>query len=449
MTTACHSAFSYRLTLRSEPAAAFATRTWAVGCWRGLIFCSLFSVIFLPEFLHQGNGAPSSFPYIKAAAGFRFIDLGILALVLVHLVALACSRKPIVRFPRVLVLPGFAFVLCLATGIGYGRLHGGSNFFFDWRALALGTGLYLVWAFWIRTAADVQSAIRLFAIYMAVRIALLFALYLTGRGETLLGIPIPTFDGPALSAIAFTALLAFRFQDSARNAVNKLLWAGLAASAYLVVLLCFRRTYWGELAIGTGILLLCQQRKRLRNLALIVAVLCIAALTLGTTFAARVQSLDFLHMDSEFSSDNADHLHDLLDAWDQVRQSPVMGIGVGTAYPTWRIRNWKSESVMVHNAPIHVWLKYGAAGLICYLWFHAVLLRWLYNRSKYGLANNAAFLTAAFAYLTAQFVMTLGFAPWPYSELQLTTLISFILVTAVSSAEGPLLQTPGTERLRV
>ena len=109
-----------------------------------------------------------------------------------------------------------------------------------------------------------------------------------------------------------------------------------------------------------------------------------------------------------------------------------MGIGVGTAYPTWRIRNWKNESVMVHNAPIHVWLKYGVAGLICYLWFHVVLLRWLYRRSKYAAANDAVFLTVAFAYLTAQFVMTLGFAPWPYSELQLTTLISFILAAAFS-----------------
>src|SRR5208283_5501898 len=101
MTTACNSALSYRRAPRSEPATAFATRPWAAGCWRGLVFCVLFSVIFLPEFLHEGNGASSSFVYTKAAAGFRFIDLGILALVLVHLVAVACSRKPIVRFPRV------------------------------------------------------------------------------------------------------------------------------------------------------------------------------------------------------------------------------------------------------------------------------------------------------------------------------------------------------------
>src|SRR5271165_1460825 len=436
MSTVCNSALSYRLTPRSEALASSGTRPWAVGCWRGLIFCSLFSVIFLPEFLHEGNGAPSSFVFAKAAAGFRFIDLGILALVLVHLVALACSRKRIVWFPRALTLPGFAFLLCIATGIGYGHLNGGTNFFFDWRALALGIGLYFVWIFWLQTPTDVQSAVRLFGTYMALRIALLYALYLTGRGETLLGVPIPTFDGPALSAIVFTALLAVRYRESSGNRTQKLLWMVLAAAAYLVVLLCFRRTYWGELAIGTAILMLLQRRHRVRNCALVGTMVCIAAITLGKPFAARVQSLDFLQMDSEFGADNADHLHDLLDAWDQVRQSPLMGIGVGTAYPTWRIRNWKSESVMVHNAPIHVWLKYGAAGVVCYWWFHLLLLRGLYRRSKCLAGNDAAFLNVAFAYLTAQFVMTLGFAPWPYSELQLTTLSSYILAAVFSIASG-------------
>jgi len=73
------------------------------------------------------------------------------------------------------------------------------------------------------------------------------------------------------------------------------------------------------------------------------------------------------------------------------------GIGLGTSYPTWRIKNWKTESVMVHNAPLHVWLKYGLAGLACYLWFHVALLGWLYRQSKSRTSN--AFLSAVFAYL--------------------------------------------------
>ena len=88
--------------------------------------------------------------------------------------------------------------------------------------------------------------------------------------------------------------------------------------------------------------------------------------------------------DTEFGADNADHVLDIADAWDQVRQSPVMGIGLGTSYPTWRIKNWKTESVMVHNAPLHVWLKYGLAGLVCYLWFHLALLRWLTAGRKHS-----------------------------------------------------------------
>jgi len=443
MSTLCNSALSYRTTLRFEPVALVHLRRWPIDCWRGLIFCALFSLIFLPEFLHEGNASAGSFLYGKAVAGFRLIDVGILALVLVHLAALACSRQPILRFPRVLVIPGVAFLLCIAAGIAYGDLRGGTNFFFDWRALGLGTGLYFVWAFWIRTPADVSHAVRIFAVYMAFRIAVLYALYWTGRGDTLLGVPIPTFDGPALSAIVFAALLAFRYQESCARPVRRMLWLLLAASAYLIVLLCFRRTYWGEIAIGTALLLLLQRGHRVRNFVVVGMMLGVVAIALGKPFAARVQSLDVAEMDGEFSADNADHLDDLLDAWDQVRASPVMGIGVGTSYPTWRIRNWKSESVMVHNAPIHVWLKYGVAGVVCYLWFHVVLLRWLYTRSR---PQGNVFLQVAFAYLTAQFVMTLGFAPWPYSELQRTTLMTFILAAAVASITGWTRRTLARER---
>ena len=119
-------------------------------------------------------------------------------------------------------------------------------------------------------------------------------------------------------------------------------------------------------------------------------------------------------MDSEFGADNADHWHDLLDAWDQVRQSPLMGIGVGTAYPTWRIRNWKSESVMVHNAPIHVWLKYGVAGVVCYLWFHLAAVALAVPAIKIsGPRVRPRFSNVAFAYLAAQFVMTWALRPGP------------------------------------
>ncbi len=438
MSTASYPASSYRES-GYLPSVAFQPRQWAVNCCCGLLFCLLFSLILLPEFSRDGNTTGGSFLYTKFVGSLRFIDLGIIALIVSHVAALACFRRKITYFPRSLAVPGVAFLACIVSGICYGNLRGGANFFFDWRALALGIGLYFVWAIWIQSPSDLNRAVHIFAIYMAIRIVVLYALHVAGYRETLAGVPIPTFDGPAVSSIVFTALLALRYAAISRSRPRQLLWAGLAAAACLIVLLCFRRTYWGELAIGTCLLLLFQRGHRIRSAIVVCAMVGLAAAMLGQSFYARLQSLDFNRMDSEYSADNADHLGDLLDGMDQVRKSPVMGVGVGTSYPTWRIRNWKSESVMVHNAPVHVWLKYGVAGLICYLWFHVVLFIWLYKQSKRVAPAEAAFLAVAFAYLLAQFAMTLGFAPWPYSELQMTTLISFILAAALM---GPQVHRP-------
>ncbi len=430
MSTASYPASPYRESPYPRAILSYEPRQWAVSCCRGLLFCILFSVILLPEFSRDGNATAGSFLYTKAVGSLRFIDVGIIGLIISHVAALACSRRKIIRFPRALAFPGLAFLACIVSGIWYGSSHGGTNFFFDWRALALGIGLYFVWAVWIQSTAELNRAVHIFAIYMALRIVVLYALNLAGYRETLAGVPIPTFDGPAVSTIVFTALLALRYAAISRSRHRQLLWAALSAAACLVVLLCFRRTYWGELAIGTGVLLLVQRHHRMRSAILVCAMVGLAAVMLGQSFYARLQSFDLNRMDSEFSADNSDHVGDLLDGWDQVRQSPIMGIGVGTSYPTWRIRSWKSESVMVHNAPVHVWLKYGAIGLICYLWFHIFLFAWLYKQSTRTAPAHADFMAVAFAYLLAQFAMTLGFAPWPYSELQMTTLISFILATA-------------------
>jgi len=146
----------------------------------------------------------------------------------------------------------------------------------------------------------------------------------------------------------------------------------------------------------------------------------------------------------------------VLDAWEQVHQRPLLGIGLGRSFQTTRIQEWKEESVMVHNAPLHVWLKYGLLGLVCYVWFHAAMFRGLWQRLQ---AHNSkararftyqpesgpvetmpfhqsshAFLVAALCYLAAQFVVSLGFTPWPYSSLQSATLIAFILAVAMRGA---------------
>ena len=427
-------------------------RRGAYRLCRGVVFCSSFSVIFLPEFAHTSTQTLSPI-YNKVAGSFRLVDLLLLFVTALHVLAIGCLRNRQVCFPRGLAIPGLAFVGCIGVAIGYGAHLGGSNFFFDWRGLVLGAGLYFVWCFWIQNASDVAAAGCIFLAYAGIRIVVIYALYMCGQRDTLLDVSIPIFDGPVLSCVVFTGLLAFAYLESAADWRTRFPLAGLMLAAFLLVLLCLRRTYWGELAIGTLLLLLLRQRNRARSFALAGAAMVIAAGVLGSSFLGRVQSLDVSRADTQFSADNADHVYDLMDAWYQVRQSPVMGIGLGTSYSTWHIRNWKQDSVMVHNAPLHVWLKYGVAGLICYLWFHVALLGWLYRQSRAatrpGRAGGvirdgvlwpdrrlqapspaATFVSTVFAYLAAQFVMTLGFAPWPYSELQLTILMSFLLAAA-------------------
>ena len=180
MSTASCPAPPYRECAHLPAVLSYQPRRWAVSCFRGLVFCVLFSVILVPEFSRDGNPATGALLYNKAAGSFRFIDLGIFGLVASHVIALACSRRKAIYFPQTLALPGAAFLVCILSGIGYGSLRGGTNFFFDWRALALGIGLYFVWAVWIQSESAFNSAVHIFAIYMAVRIVVLYALHLSG-----------------------------------------------------------------------------------------------------------------------------------------------------------------------------------------------------------------------------------------------------------------------------
>jgi O-Antigen ligase len=493
----------------SIPFESFAagSENWVAGDRRlarricqALLLLPLFSLILLPEYV-QGLGDPEtkSALYTVTVGPLRMIDVVLLVLIAVHGLAWASSRRSRMSVPKELALPGLGFVAAIAFAMIYGWLHGGNNLFFDWRGLALGVGLYGVFAMWVQSPQEADWAVRLFAGYLALRMIWIFAGFARGGGDEIVGMRIPVFDGPTLSAIVFTALLALCLSDASASRGRALTWNILSAAAYVLVLLCFRRTFWTQLGIATLLLLMLQKKRRGRKLILATLAVVIATAALGPAFYERMQSMDFTQDESAFSQGNPDHVGEVLDAWEQALQRPLMGIGLGRSFQTARIQGWKEESVMVHNAPLHVWLKYGLLGLGCYLWFHAALLRWLWSRchrsrsrakarfiprfiakaeeaaervreadprqlksasddKKKALGRwpdrlyprshipatcegvpsdpntTTAFTAAAFCYLTAQFVVSLGFTPWPYSSLQSTTLIAFVLAVAMRGA---------------
>ena len=397
---------------------------------RGVVLCSLLSLIFVGEYAQISDAAAKSVLYSSLAGGFRVIDVLVLGLALVHGFALGCSRNRRPLFPRNLAWLLAAFAMTIAISLVYGMERGGQNFFFDWRALALGVAFYLIYRFWIRTAADARAAVVVFGVVAAARIATLFFTYARGQGDSLLGLRIPMFDGPSISALVFAVILGTALFADDSQPRRRWLSLLLSAAAMLMVALCFRRTYWAELVIGMGLLALTTHGRRLRILALPLCMAMVAFLALGTSFTERLSSIDFTRDDPPYGEDNADHVGDLQDAWVQVRASPWMGIGLGRSYPTSLIRNWKEQSVMVHNAPLHVWLKYGLLGLGLYLAYHLSLFRYLRLQGKRSPPGNRLIVGAVLAYLAAQFVVSLGFTPWPYSAVQSTNLIAFLLAVA-------------------
>ena len=370
-----------RCSRRPTPEASW-PRRGSVHLARVAMLGCLLSLIFFPEYV-QGLGDPASKSSLYSAVmwGFRVIDLLVLLLFLTHAFALGCSRRRAQGLPRKLFLLLAGFGAAIAVSFVYGAQHGGRNLFFDWRALALGVALYVVYRFWIHTEAEARMAAQVFAFVMAVRVAVALGAYFAGHGDSLLGVRIPLFDGPTISAAVFTALLGLRLSARDSNCSPRGLWLLLSGLSALLVMLCFRRSYWAELGIGALILALTSSRHRLRNFMLPAGLALAASLAMGPALWERLASVNFTQWDAPYSGDNVDHVGDVLDAWDQVRASPWMGIGLGRSYPTWRIRNWKDESVMVHNAPLHVWLKYGLLGLGLYLAFHLCLFRCLRSAS--------------------------------------------------------------------
>ena len=398
---------------------------------RCVVLGLLFSLVFLPEYV-QGRSDPTakSFLYQRALSGFRFIDIAILLLSAVHAIALSCSRRKSISFPRAPLLMAAGFGGSIIVSACYGALHGGENLFFDWRAMALGVCLYVVYGFWVQSAADAQRAMTLFGIYVAARIAILLAFYTIGRGDLLLGVRIPVFDGPTLSAIVCAGVIGLGLSGRDSDGKRRRLWLPLSGAACLVVALSFRRTYWAELLAGAALLVVVRKQQALRSFVILAASVAVAALILGTAFYSRLQSLDFTDGDSHYSADNSDHVGDVLDAWEEVQRAPLAGLGLGRSYPTWRIRDWKDESVMVHNAPLHVWLKYGLLGLFFFILYHITLFRELRHRQRNLASAQATLVTVVLAYLAAQSIVSLGFTPWPYSSVQSANLIAFLLAVA-------------------
>lgn len=389
------------------------------------------AVIFSREF--PGSDGPSSSMYglIPGALGLRWVDGVILAAA--YVVAAASFARQRHRshmshgMRRSLAL--FAVATCLS--LVYGHLRGGTQLFYEWRNLLLGAAVWYLTLKAVRRVGAERAAWWLFLI-LGGRAALLLVLWLGGarRVGPFAG---PVWDGPTISSAVGALALGSIFLMRSKGFWTLACWLLVIASG-AVVLFSFRRTYWGELAVTVGVLLVFGGGRRVRVAALMALVAALALVSVpGDLFYFRIRSLNPIDSTSPLATTNRFHVDDVLDAWDIVRQHPVLGIGQGTPYQTTRLASQKSESWGVHNALLHVWLRFGLVGLIAYVWFHLSGFRWALGAG--GGARVINIPVAVGAYWLGTFVPSLGFSPWPYGALQNSVLVGALLALVERSLQ--------------
>jgi hypothetical protein len=390
----------------------------------------IFSLLWFREY--GSPDGPRSPLYFDASGGFRWVDFLVLGLIYAHVLWILATRQPLPKIPRILKKPALLFVGALGTSLIYGLYQEASHVYFDWRDIFMGVGLALVFSCWIRTPAALLEAAHIFASVMGVLVLYIWLGYATGARKVLSVIPglaTPLYDGSTLSAAVLLALLAFRLAPQETSRYQKLWWMIIGSAAFLLVLTSFRRTFWAELATGALVLAALQKKRRLAAFGFIVIIVVSFGSLGGERVYRRAESMNpFAVGQSEYTMTNEDHVNDVLDALDHVKEHPILGIGLGRPYRTLRITGWKAESWGVHNGLVHAWLFYGLAGLVAYLWFHASLFRWLKSvQDMHSDVRVQAFAQVGLAYLMGPFLVSFAFSPWPYGGLNTDILIFFII----------------------
>ena len=401
------------------------------------VFLVLFSVIIPREAAGIDSQSPS-WIYLKAFGDFRWIDVMVFSVLgLVAALRIGSNRFFKLHAPKDMgrwsVLFGSAIVLSMV----HGSLAGGTELFFDWQGLAVGFAFMLVLYQLVRTrpGAVRVAALALIAVLVGRAVYQLANFFAGTSGVTLQGVRIPVFDGPTLSNTVFVLIaagcIAVGWKRGPFSA--RLLCGGAAMVALVLVVLAFRRTYWGEAFVGLVAILLVFNKRRLSALLTVVALAVALLPYLPGEFRLRAESANpFAADENRYTETNDDHLNDLRDAWDVIKQDPVLGYGLGRPYETERVQNWKFTSWGVHNAVLHVWLRYGALGLISFLALHLATLRWLLRLSRRFHPDSFErwWVIAGFSYITATLVVSLFASPWPYGASQNSMLILGVVGTA-------------------
>lgn len=407
---------------------------------------ALAAVTLLREYATPIGEAPfAGYSAVPGAAGLRWVDMLVVLAWTSAIVFGSRSRFRSWRVPRriggaLLTLFLAAVLLALANGV----TQGAEDLFFDLRPIIV----FLMLAGTLRriasTRASLGSLIAAYSAALSLAALVHLVLYLLGGGVSLslLGGRVPVFDGPTLSAYSFAAIAAFGFGAES----GRLRFWALSVPPALVVLASLRRSFWAELIIGLIILFVVlwksgtyRRRRLLQSAIVMAAALLVVATTIidPARLEGRIRSLNPYFSASEYAATNADHVGDVVDAWEAVQKNPVIGLGAGVAYDTERIRHWKTRSLGVHNGLLHAWVVYGVPGLLSFLLaFMALFHPDIRPRQRAIPVGGAGIRSAMWAWLVAAYLVSFGFAPWVFGGVQRSVALAIAVTVLFTTDPG-------------
>lgn len=362
---------------------------------------------------------------------------------LVSPIAFASKRFSVVAGLKTISLwtPTVLVWVALGLAIGYGIVSGAPELFADWRNIVVLATLTTLTARWLASRPWRDQIMADLAIGYGVAGLVPLGLWLSGvGGAELFGESVPIFAYPPLFMVMFSSLVCLSLwlnglsqMSSIRAHTIQL----LALTSSFIVLVSFRRAFWAAWLVAFVVLAVYSRlragvtTKRLSALLLIVGLLATSVVIYVGADDVRGRLESFVPgAENEYSSTNEDHLNDITEAIGVISEQPLTGLGIGRLYRTPSIAEWKDRSFEVHNAPVHMWLKFGLIGAIAYVWFHVAWIRHQLNPMFSSRSQFAADLGLG-AYVVGIFVNTMVQTS-VYGSFQMANHLGILLGVAVA-----------------
>jgi len=406
----------------------------------GIILTILVVVFFQEE---PTVGGDSSIIFEKLFWKFRPVDIMILVILWALLLRDTFARKSIKLPNTVLNKPILGLILAILQGTIVGIIKRETSTrtgiavlaIDEWKNLFVGISFFFIFT---RVISNKQKLIRIawsFIVMATGMAGYRLILYIMGHGlkGTARGYIIVQEGGYIYMlclALLLTCSLVF-FRPKKRMERFYLYIAIILFS--MVLFLSFRRNGWLMVIIGLAIIFhFLPLRKKVRYGILLLLLLPSAKL-----FMTVPANINQYFTENIFSV--GVHICDLEDAWEAVKEDPILGYGLGRVYKRrlsympWLHTNLAEQAYFVHNAFLHTWLKFGILGLICYIWLFYTFFQYGFKNIKL-ISNNyhRSIAVGFFAFVVGKVIGASWFGPPEYIFFKKSILIFFSMAIVLS-----------------